>query len=145
MKKVFVLFLIGLLFLLVSCKQADNRTKLDYTAFLALLEKNGIHYYEEVSDADSFLSVERKPIWIGDDTINVYEYESNDEMEADASCIDKNGFSINVPGRNVKISWVSNPYFYKKDLIIVNYVGVNEHILAFLSESFGDSFAGHAG
>ena len=145
MKRVIVVFLVSVMALLGSCAQSDNRTTSNYDDFIQSLTENGFQYSEEEPDTDSFLSVARRPLWIGDDIISVYEYESNSAMEADAACIDKSGFSIDLPDRGAKISWVSNPYFFKKDKMIINYVGVNEQILVFLGESFGKPFAGHTG
>ena len=148
MKRIIALFFLFALpvtlLSLVSCTKSDNKETSNYAFFIQLLAENGFQYTEENPDTEfSFLSVARKPVLIGDDIISVYEYESNAAMEADASCIDKSGFSVMLPDRGSNISWVSNPYFYKKDMIIVNYVGENERILAFLSESFGEPFAGH--
>jgi hypothetical protein len=148
MKRILALFshfalAIALIFL-VSCTQSNNNETLDYDAFVQLLTENGFQYTEESPDAAfSFLTVACRPIRIGDDIISVYEYESNEKMEADAACIDKSGFSVKFPDRGTNISWVSDPYFYKRGMIIVNYVGINEDILAFLGENFGEAFAGH--
>ena len=72
-------------------------------------------------DNDSFLSVPRKPILIGDEIISVYVYESNKDMEQDSKYIGKDGCSIFRPGNSVEISWVSLPHFFKKDTLIINY------------------------
>jgi hypothetical protein len=143
MKKLFVFSLIGILLLLVSCEQAGEKNITDYAAFLALLENNGIQYIAGDPDTDGFLSVRRRPLWIGDEIISVYEYASHDAMEADAASIDRGGASISFPGRGVKISWVSFPYFFKDGKLIVNYVGDDAAILEFLNNNFGKPFAGH--
>jgi len=128
--------------LLSSC---TNQEKLNYTAFLELLESNGFSF-EEIEDNPnhgSMLSVRLKFIGIGDDVIAIYEYASNRTMERDSDTIDKSGFSISRRDGGTHISWMSNPYFFKKDLIIVNYVGENEQIIGFLNKTFGSVFAGH--
>ena len=122
-----------------SCKQ-ENHTIASYESFLSLLEEKGFHYVEEKADTRSYLSVERKPIVIGDEIISVFEYGSNTAMEADAACIEPDGYGTT---NGVRISWVSYPYFFKKDTIIVNYVGENERILTFLKKNYGDVFAGY--
>jgi hypothetical protein len=116
----------------------------NYKILLALLEANGFSY-EEVgtsSIAESFLSVSSKPVYIGDDLLVIYEYDSNEAMESDSSYIDKSGFSIMLPDKGVEISWVSDPYWFYKDFIIVNYVGENVQIINFLHETLS-FFAGH--
>jgi len=131
------------MFLLISCKQVDSKSSPDYAAFLTVLEKNGFQYTKGDTDAESFLSVERRPVWIGDEIISIYEYATNNEMEVDAAYIDRGGCSISVPGKMVKISWVSYPYFFKDGRIIINYVGENEEILEFLYSNYGKPFAGY--
>jgi len=149
MKKIaLVSAVIIVLLCLVSCDNNENlqeSNKLNYGSFLRLLDENGFSY-EEMSEEtvdNSFLSVSRKPISIGDELISIYEYNSNEAMEEDSQYIDKGGFSINCPGKSVQISWASLPHFFKKDLIIVNYVGEDKQILAFLKENLGDRFAGY--
>ncbi|MCL2766756.1 MAG: hypothetical protein FWD21_03630, partial [Peptococcaceae bacterium] len=89
------------------------------------------------------LSVAVRYLLIGDEVLAIYEYSSKKAMESDADSIDKSGFSVSFPDRSTQVSWVSDPYFFKKDLIIVNYVGTDESIISFLKENFGDQFAGH--
>ena len=119
---------------------------MDFSTFLELFEANGF-IYDEIIDESSqngerFLSVEPKRIIIGDEIINVYEFSSNEEMETEAGYIDTGGSGITRPDSGVQISWVSTPYWFKSDLIIVLYVGTNREILNFLMETFGQPFAG---
>ena len=144
MKKViFFSFLIITLFT-VSCTQSGSAETLDYDAFIELLAKNGFQYSEENPDTEyNFLSVARRPIFIGDDIVSIYEYVSIEAMEADSLYIDKSGFSIRSENGGTEISWVSNPYFFKRGTLIINYVGENEKIIEFLFNNFGTPFAGY--
>ncbi len=164
MKKTVLLVIFSLILLLSSCNvNADKggrsgmNTKADdsaaeveekiaadsYAGFLDALKKAGFEYTEgDESSEESFFSVERQYVLIGDDIISLYEYETNEAMEADAACVDSGGCSINVPGRSVCISWVSLPHFYKNENLIINYVGENEQILDFLEANYGKEFAG---
>ncbi len=111
--------------------------------FLKILTEDGFEYtVGESSGEESFFSVERQYVLIGDDIISFYEYETNEAMEADAACVDRGGCSINVPGRSVCISWVSLPHFFKGENLIINYVGENDRILDFLEANYGKEFAG---
>ncbi len=157
MKK--IIFLILILVIFLSACTADNEAMSTNEStdiplntpiqprkeqnFLNILTKGGFEYtVGESNGEESFFSVERQYVLIGDDIISFYEYETNEAMEADAACVDRGGCSINVPGRSVCISWVSLPHFYKKDNLIVNYVGENEKILNFLENNYGKEFAG---
>jgi len=64
-------------------------------------------------------------------------------MEKDSTYIDKGGCSISMPGKEVNISWVSLPHFYKKGTLIINYVGEDVQILEFLNKNYGAEFAGY--
>lgn len=116
-----------------------------YAAFLELLEKNGFSYEEAgiTSASDSLLSVSTRHIRIGSEYIAVYSYNSFETMERDANSVSQNGFSISNSHQITMISWVSQPHWFKGDLIIVVYVGKNSYILNFLVETFGYSFAGY--
>ena len=141
MKKLSIL-LISLL-ILTSCSKKTTENGTDYISFLEILDDNQIQYKEGDLDTSSFLSVARMPIFIGDEIISIYEYASNEDMEKDSTYIDKGGSSISMPGKEVEISWVSYPHFFKKDTLIINYVGENQQILELLNKNYGDEFAGY--
>jgi len=131
--------------------------EMDYTYFLEVLRDSGFHYrlIETTSAENGFLSVEQKVVLVADTEIQfsetdyermmVYEYSSTELMESDSENIGSDGYSIynQYTGTISYITWVQSPYFFKKDLIIVNYVGDNERIIGFLKDTFGDVFAGH--
>jgi len=142
-KKIVLLFISVTLLALTSCSQKPSENESDYTVFLNMLADSNIQYTEEDTDTSSFLSVTRKPILIGDDIISIYEYDSNKDMEKDSTYIDKGGSSISYPGKEVEISWVSQPHFFKKGTLIINYVGENEQILELLNKNYGAEFAGY--
>lgn len=143
MKRIVLVFISVTLLLLTSCSQKPTNRESDYTAFLNLLSENKLQYEEAEVDEDSFLSVPRKPVLIGDEIISIYEYASNDDMEEDSKYIDKGGCSISVPGKFAEISWVSCPHFFKKDTLIIQYIGEDEQILGLLNENYGAEFAGY--
>lgn len=153
MKKI-IFFVFAIVLLFTACAENDTEKSTDSIAvtetepgksesFLEIFDKSGFEYTVGDNDSgESFFSVERQYILVGEEIISFYEYETNEAMEADAACVDAGGCSINVPGRAVCISWESIPHFYKKDNVIVNYVGENEQILDFLEENYGKEFAG---
>lgn len=143
MKRIVLIFISVTLLLLTACSQETTNNESDYTAFLNLLNADEFQYTEAEVDNDSFLSVPRKPVLIGNEIISIYEYASNEDMEKDSKCIDKGGCSISVPGKSVEISWASYPHFYKKNTLIIQYTGEDEHILELLNKNYGAEFAGY--
>jgi hypothetical protein len=145
MKKLLLPLLVVSIFL-CGCKPQFTATDdiLDYAAFLSLLESYGFSYEESGITRPGYLNAGRTAILVGGEPLAVYQYETNAAMETDAGYVGKCGFSVeNLSTEQVfNISWVSNPYWFKKDLLIVNYVGTNEPFIDFLRAIFGDVFAG---
>jgi len=104
-----------------------------YSSFYALLSSDAgliptnVSMYEE-----SFFTVAQRIMTIGDEILTVYEFPFAEAMETNAGYVKKSGFGISFPGSGVEISWVSDPYWFKSGIIIVNYVGENQEILEFL-------------
>ena len=142
MKKRALLIVLALLLLLTACAPKTSEGAADYAALLTLLDDGGFQYSESASGSDSLLSVPRKALTVEDEIIGVYEYAASVDMEKDAACIHPDGCGISRSGSEVQISWISLPHFFKKGTLIIEYVGEDEQILAFLSDNFGAQFAG---
>jgi hypothetical protein len=129
---------------------AQTYDTLNYDRFLELLEASGFEVENWGYDEDSWLSTGVRFLGIGDEQLAIYEFNSNAEMQTASSWISPSGFSINRPDPDDEnsmigylISWVSYPYWFKMDYIIVRYVGENGDMIDFLKQVFGDNFAGH--
>ena len=85
-----------------------------------------------------FFKVPAKIIKIGEDKIQVYEYSSAEEMEKEASMISDEGYKV----KNVIINWFKPPHFYKKDNILILYLGDDENIKNELEKIAGNEFIG---
>lgn len=101
-------------------------------------------YTIEVEDVEeSILLGERKWLTVNEsDNISIYLYESNDEMEKDASYISADGFSYDNGREAAMIDWVSYPHFFKSENMIILYVGEDSDIIHSLKELVGPQFAG---
>jgi len=93
-------------------------------------------------DEEGFFAVARRVLYINDEILTVYEFPSVEAMETNAGYVDESGYGMSFPGRSVHVSWVSNPYWFKSGIVIVNYVGENQEILDFLHSNL-EFFAGH--
>jgi hypothetical protein len=67
----------------------------------------------------------------------VFEYPSQTRADSDASKISPTGSPIGLS----QISWMDTPHFYKRDRLIVLYVGHSAEILKPLEAVLGPPFA----
>lgn len=70
--------------------------------------------------------------------VQVFEYESVEAMESEASQVSADGGSIGTS----MVAWMDTPHFYKTDKIIVLYVGSDTTVLDLLGDVLGPQFAG---
>lgn len=85
-----------------------------------------------------YLSVGCTSVKVRETDILVFEYDSTEAMEADASLVASDGGSIGT----TMIFWVSTPHFYKACRIIVVYIGDDAEKLAQLQSLLGAQFSG---
>ena len=110
----------------------------DQATLIAALEAAGatVEMGEQISQA--FFSPEGSIIKVNGADVQVFEYESVEAMESEASQVAPDGGSIGTS----MVHWVDTPHFYKAGRIIVLYVGSNEEILGLLEQVLGPQFAG---
>jgi hypothetical protein len=131
----------------IPAPEAAPRGLYDYSALLGQLDGYGWRL-EELDSYGGVLSAESNIISVNGERLEVYEYLSVEAMETEAGYVDPDGLSFRFPenedgeARLVSVQWESCPHFFKRDLIIVQYVGHDEGILNFLGENFGQRFAG---
>jgi hypothetical protein len=94
----------------------------------------------EVGDAltQIFFSPEGNIINVNEADVQVFEYESVEAMENEASQVAPDGGSIGTS----MVTWVDTPHFYKTGRIIALYVGSDQTILGTLEKVLGPQFAG---
>lgn len=85
-----------------------------------------------------FFTPEGKNIKVNGADVQVFEYESAEAMENEASQVAPDGGSIGTS----MVNWMDTPHFYKAGRIIVLYVGSDETILNLLATVIGPQFAG---
>jgi hypothetical protein len=110
----------------------------DHHSFLAALEAAGatIETGEPISQA--FFTPEGSIIKVNGMDVQVFEYESAEAMENEASQVAPDGGSIGT----TMVTWMDTPHFYKAGRIIVLYVGSDETVLELLENVLGPQFAG---
>lgn len=129
--------------LLLGCSKEISYTA--YNDLVTNLKDKGFNVTEKDVEKN-ILQGQRKWLTINEDeneNISVYLYENNETMEKDAACIDEDGSGYNNKKNSTEIEWASFPHFFKKDNIIVLYVGENPEIIKALKEILGVQFAGY--
>jgi hypothetical protein len=110
----------------------------DQAGLIAALKASGatVEAGEPVSPA--FFSPEGSIIKVNGADVQVFEYESVQAMEAEASQVAPDGGSIGTS----MVTWMDTPHFYKAGRLIVLYVGSDASLLSLLENALGPQFAG---
>lgn len=140
-KVVLILMLFITVLSIFGCSKQNSDTA--YNDLITNFKERNYNIIEEDVE-NHILQGQQKRLTINEkENIYVYIYESNEKMEEDASYIDEGGTSYNNGVNEAKISWVSLPHFFKRDNIIVLYVGEDLKIIEALKEIVGLQFAGY--
>jgi hypothetical protein len=110
----------------------------DKESFVSALEASGATVETADTITQDFFSVEGQIIRVNGVDLQVFEYESPEAMENEASQVAPDGGSIGTS----MVTWMDAPHFYKARRIIVLYLGDDETILDLLNKLIGPQFAG---
>jgi predicted small secreted protein len=110
----------------------------DKATLLDSLQDAGATVEEGDPLAQPFFTPEGSILKVNGADVQVFEYESRESMEEEASQVMPDGGSI---GRSM-VAWMDTPHFYKAGKIIVLYVGSDEAVLSLLEKALGPQFAG---
>jgi hypothetical protein len=110
----------------------------DQASLVAALQASGANVEAGELVSQAFFSPEGSIIKVNGADVQVFEYESVEAMENEASQVAPDGGSIGTS----MVTWMDTPHFYKAGRIIVLYVGSDESILSLLENALGPQFAG---
>ena len=141
------ILLLTVLLLVSGCSQkkavliTDNEK--DLANMITYLEDQGYESSVEEADSDIFPGI-RMRIKVESEVLEVYLYKNPTVLEEVASGIGKDGSSYQNKSKTkvIEISWVSEPHFFKRNTMMVQYIGENENILKLLTAYLGPQFAG---
>jgi hypothetical protein len=88
--------------------------------------------------SQDFFTPEGSILKVNGADVQVFEYESMEAMEEEASQVSPDGGSIGTS----MVMWMDVPHFYKTGKIIVLYVGSDTTVLELLESAVGSQFAG---
>jgi hypothetical protein len=112
-------------------------------ALIAALAQQGVTVVpkEQMSREAHCLSVGAVRLATNEENLYVFEYESAGAADRDASAVSPDGSTISGAGRACSIDWIGPPRFYKRDRLIVLYVGTNQNFVRALDSVLGRPFA----
>jgi hypothetical protein len=110
----------------------------DYASLIAKLRAEGVSVEPAGEVEQPFLSITGKMIKLHGEDVQVFQYPSAAQMEAQATPISSDGMAVGTR----KIFWVGPPHFFKKEKLLVLYVGDNDRVLKTLTAALGRQFAG---
>ena len=88
-----------------------------------------------------FFSVEGHLLTVNSETVQVFAYATVDEANAEAAGISPDGSSFHREGSATIVTWIGPPHFYRRDALLVLYVGVSSEVVEALEEVLGSQFA----
>ncbi|GFN39520.1 MAG: hypothetical protein YK1309IOTA_480006 [Marine Group I thaumarchaeote] len=114
----------------------------DYVSLIDNLRANDATVNPEGEIEQPFFSVTGFSIQVNGASVQVFEYDTAEDAEADASLVSPDGSSIGSSTGTTMPFWVDDPHFYYKEKIIVLYVGDDPAIEKLLKSVLGSQFAG---
>jgi hypothetical protein len=164
MKRLAILFSLFILLLvltgLTGCGQQSTLTaagnvipspskkhEMDYTTLITALRNAGANPIRTGNVSQPFMSVEGRLIKVSGEQLQVFEYANSTDANSAASHISHDGSTFTTSsnggsGSSAVVDWVMPPHLYKKDKIVVIYVGTNGKIMQLLTNVLGKQFAG---
>ena len=109
-----------------------------YASFLRALRAAGIQVQTLGPVDQPFFSAKGKVINLSGEHVQVFEYPSATEAEAEAALVSPNGRTVGA----AKPHWLGPPHFFKRGKIIALYLGDDAKTLKALEAQLGPQFAG---
>jgi hypothetical protein len=110
----------------------------DYVSLIDNLRAAGVTVEPVGEISQPFFSVKGQIIKVNGEDVQVFEYATEAEAEAEAATVSSDGGSIGTS----MVSWIASPHFYKTGKLITLYVGDNQSAIAALEIALGPQFAG---
>jgi len=85
-----------------------------------------------------FFSIPGRMIKVHGEDVQVFQYANAAAAAAEAAPISRDGRTVGTR----KVHWIGSPHFFKKEKLLVLYVGDNAKVLGSLEAALGQQFAG---
>lgn len=133
----FVFLLFTCLLFVVEGESRGNPVT-DYTSLIDNLRAAGIVVKPGGEVVQPFFSVKGKIIKVDGEDVQVFQYSHKTETDAQTAQVSPDGSAVGT----TKIQWFGPPHFYKREKLLVLYVGDNEKVLKALEDVLGQQVAG---
>lgn len=110
----------------------------DYVSLIDYFRAAGIKVQAEGKVEQPFFSVAGRVIKVDGEEVQVFQYSSAGAMEEQAAKISRDGMTVGTS----KIHWLGPPHFFKKEKLLVLYLGDEGKTLKALEAALGRQFAG---
>lgn len=121
-----------------TSQAADARGGLTRQNLVDALRSAGLTLQDAGTVEQPFYSVPAHVYQIDGRDLQVYEFSSAAEAERAAAQVAPDGGSIGTHS----MAWMAPPHFFRKDRLVVNYIGTSSETLAALERVLGPQFAG---
>lgn len=121
-----------------SGPSAANATASSKASLVNALREAGLEVRDAGFVQQPFFSVPAHVYVVDDHDLQMYEFASAAEAEAAAAEVAPDGGSIGTHA----MSWMAPPHFFRKDRLVVNYLGDSQKTLDQLTRFLGPQFAG---
>jgi len=110
----------------------------DQSSLVATLQTSGATVETGETVSQPFFTSEGILLKVNGADVQVFEYDSVEAMQEEASQVAPDGGSIGTS----MVSWMDTPHFYQAGRIIVLYVGSDKAVLDLLEKALGPQYAG---
>jgi len=116
----------------------------EYNALMNAFRSAKLTIYDGGTAAhEQFLTIAGKKIFVEGQALEVYQYASANAATHDSHNIDDDACLIHMIGGGTKmVNWDQPPHLYKKDRLLIIYVGSDYDIINVLVAQLGPQFAG---
>lgn len=119
-------------------KQLKSTPVIDYSSFISSLRALGAGAQPTGEVEQPFFSITGNMIKIHGEDVQLFQFANAATTDAEAAPISRDGMGVSTS----KIHWIGSPHFYKKEKLLVLYVGDNHKVLKTLEALLGQQFAG---
>ena len=98
-----------------------------------------VHVIEQLPrDSNPFFSAPATRVSVNDENVTVFQYTRSSDAGREAATISPDGGGVGTS----RMLWIGPPHFYKKEALIVLYVGRSASVTAALAAVLGPQIAG---